>query len=141
MSWTWESWKIGRKLIHRDDNGKFAKNNFHAPEEWKNYGRAFTKKVRQKISNTLKGVPFTEKRKRNISKATKAANYKWAKGCKHGVIPITDCRECKNAYQRKWREENREYFNLQQREYRKKNKDHFNQNQKEYRKRKKLLNE
>jgi len=94
MGWTWERWKISRKIVHRDNNGRFAKGNFHVPEDWKQYGRVFSKEVREKISKTLKGMPFTNKRKRNISRATKAANYKWAKTCKHGISPLYKCKEC-----------------------------------------------
>jgi hypothetical protein len=68
--------------------------NFSAPLEWRNFGREHSIETRNKISDTLKGQPFTEERKRNISKGTKKVNYKWAKTCKHGICPLHECLEC-----------------------------------------------
>ena len=100
---TWESWKNGRKIIHRDSKGRFLKDNFSMPLNWIPFGHKVKKETRDKISKKLIGVPLTEIRKKHVSIATKRANWKWAKGCKHGIVPISSCRECMRERLKEWR--------------------------------------
>lgn len=98
MSWTWETWVNGRKLIHRKSNGQFDENNFHTPKSWRRFGHIVTKETREKIRETLKGQSFTEKRKKNISKGTRESFKKYSKVCPHGIIPIYKCKKCNSQY-------------------------------------------
>jgi len=75
----WEDWKDKRRWIKRDNKGRFLKGNFHTSEKHRkavsegNKGRILSKETKRKISNSLKGLKFSKKRRENISKATKEA--------------------------------------------------------------------
>ena len=105
----WEDWKDKRRWIKRNNRGQFMKGNFHTNKKHRRNislaqkGRIVLEETKIKISNKLKGLKFSKKRKRNISIGTKKANYKWAKGCKHNIVPISNCRECMNNRLREWR--------------------------------------
>lgn len=100
MSWTFEEWKNGRFMIHRDENGKFVKGIRHLPKKWKDNvkkshntkefrlqlrnkrlgnsffaGRKHTIKTREKISVSLLGRKLTEEHKRKISKSMKGVKH------------------------------------------------------------------
>lgn len=102
----WESWKGKREWVIRDNLGRFLKGNLHISINHKKAisearkGWKYSDITKNKISNKLRGMPFTSKRKKNISLATKKASYKWAKTCRHGITPLYKCEECNRESKR-----------------------------------------
>jgi hypothetical protein len=64
MSWTWEDWKIGTVIVHRDEKGRFVKGHRHFWPEW-------VQKISERMigNQNSKGCKCSDEKKAKISKA------------------------------------------------------------------------
>jgi len=72
-SWTYETWIIGRVMVHRDEKGRFAKGHRHLPEEWKT-------NISEGTTEAMKNIPYEKLAywKNKPSKAHTPESYKKA---------------------------------------------------------------
>jgi len=77
MSWTYEWWNVGKRMVKRNEKGRFVKGHRHLPKQWidnnrkARIGMKFTKERKQHINEALKGKKKSKVHCINIGKAIK----------------------------------------------------------------------
>jgi len=66
LSYTWEYWKNGKVIVHRNSEGQFIKGHRHYPSSWI---KPLTKEAREKISKANKGKKPSKETRLKMSKA------------------------------------------------------------------------